>query len=154
MSDTPELDQVADARRKLAAYAGFSRTYWTLYGIALVLMAGIPIWMSFLPETAAGLQWVLLAIGLASAAYSIGRRRRTGVQLPRRISAYPSARRVWLVVLAITIASVAGIYALVGSGQRVIALLILIPVAAVIFAGQVLTRAKMRDDIVAGRVLA
>lgn len=154
MSDTPELDQVAEARRKLASYAEFSRTYWALYGIALVLIAGIPIWVSFLPESAGGVQWVLLAIGLGSAAYSLVQRRRTGVQLPRRIGAYPSARKVWLVVIAVTLASVAGIYALVGNGQRVIAAVILIPVAAVIFAGQVLTRARMRDDIAAGRVAA
>lgn len=152
MSDTPELEQVADARRKLATYAEFSRTYWALYGVALVLMAGIPIWVSFLPESVSGVQWVLLAVGLASAAYSLVRRQRTGVQLPRRISAYPSARRVWFVVLATTLASIAGLYALVGNGQRVIAAVVLIPVAAIIFAGQFLTRAKMRDDIAAGRV--
>ena len=31
-------------------------------------------------------------------------------------------------------------------------MIVLIPVAALIFAGQIWTRAKMRDDIAAGRV--
>ncbi|MBW0102646.1 hypothetical protein [Pseudonocardia sp. KRD291] len=152
MSDTPELDQVVDARRKLSAYAGFPRTYWVLYGVALVLMAGLPIWSSFLPGQAFNLQWVLLAICLAAAAYSVLQRRRSGVHLPRQISAYPSAQRPRYTVLAVTLASVFIIYALVGNGHRTVALIVLIPVAAVIFAGQLWTRARMRDDIAAGRV--
>lgn len=152
MSDTPELDQVADARRKLATYAGFSRTYWALCAVAFVLMAGIPIWMSFLPWSSSGIQWVLLAVGLASAAYSVIRRRRSGVALPRRIGAYPGARPVWVAVLALTVVSFGGIYVLVDNGHRVAALVILLPVAALILAGHIRIRAKMRDDIAAGRV--
>ena len=152
MSDTPELDQVIDARRRLSAYAGFPRTYWVLYGFALVLMAGIPIWLSFLPGQSSNVQWVLLAICLASAAYSVIQRRRSGVQLPRRIGAYPSAQRPRYAVLAVTLASIFIIYALVGNGHRTVALIVLIPVAVAIFAGQMWTRAKMRDDIAAGRV--
>jgi hypothetical protein len=152
MPDTPELDQVLDARRKLATYAELPRTYWALYGVALVLIAGIPIWMSFLPGWRSGVQWVLLAVALAAATYSAVQRRRTGVHLPRRISAYPTARRVRIAVLALTLASVGGIYALVANGQRVAALVVLVPVAALILIGQVRTRARMRDDIAAGRV--
>lgn len=152
MADSPELDQVLDVRRRLSAYAGFPRTYWVLYGVALVLMAGLPIWLSFLPDRLPYVQWMLLAICLAAAAYSVIQRRRTGVQLPRRISAYPSARRLRYAVLAVTVAGICVIYALVDNGHRMIALIVLIPVAALIFAGQVWTRAKMRDDIAAGRV--
>lgn len=152
MPDTPELDQVSDARRKLATYAELPPTYWALYGVALVLIAGIPIWMSFLPEWRSGVQWALLAVALAAAAYSLVQRRRTGVRLPRRISAYPTARKVWVAVLALTLASIGGLYALVANGQRVVALVVLVPVAALILVGQVRTRARMRDDIAAGRV--
>ncbi|MBP2365592.1 hypothetical protein [Pseudonocardia parietis] len=151
MSDTPEFDQVVDARRKLSTYAEFSRTYWVLHGVGLVLLAGIPIWVSFLPGLRPSIQWVLVAVAVAAAAYSMLQRRRSGVQLPR-IGAYPSARKVWFAVLAVTIAGVVGINLLVENGHRVAALLALIPVAAAVFVGQVRTRARMRDDIAAGRV--
>lgn len=153
MPDTPELDQVADARRRLSSYAGFPRTYWVLYGVALVLMAGLPIWLSFLPALVPGIQWVLLAICLASAAYAVIRRRQTGVRLPGRISSYPGAQVPRYAVLAVTLAGIGVIYALVGSGHRTVALIVLIPVAALVFAGQVWTRARMRADIAAGRVV-
>ncbi|OZM75091.1 hypothetical protein CFN78_02645 [Amycolatopsis antarctica] len=152
MSDTPELDQVVDARRKLSTYAELSRTYWAVHGVALVLIAGIPIWLSFLPGQSTNLQWVLLAVCLVSAAYSVIQRQRSGVALPRRIGAYPSARKVRFAVLAVTLASVGGIYALVENGHRVAASVILVPVAAFILVGQIWTRARMRDDIAAGRI--
>lgn len=152
MSDTPELDRVADARRALSAHAGFPRTYWALYGVALVLMAGIPIWVSLLPAGAPYVSWVLLAVAVASALYSVLRRRRTGVQLPRRIGAYPSARLTWLAVLALSAAGLLGIYALVGAGQRGAAFVALAAVAVVTFLGQIRVRTLMRADIAAGRV--
>ena len=152
MSDTPELDQVVDARRKLSTYAEFSRTYWVLFGVALVLIAGIPIWTSFLPGLQSSIQWVLLAVAVAAAAYSMIQRRRSGVQLPRRIGAYPSARKVRFAVLAVTVASIGGIHLLVNNGQRVAAFVALVPVAAIILVGQIWTRARMRADIAAGRV--
>lgn len=152
MSDTPELEQVVAARRKLSTYAEFSRTYWVLYGVALVLIAGIPIWLSFLPGLRPSIQWVLLAVAVAAAAYSMIQRRRSGVQLPRRIGAYPSARWVRFAVLAVTVASVGGIYLLVDNGHLVAAVVALVPVAAIILVGQIWTRARMRDDIAAGRV--
>lgn len=152
MADRPDLDQVVEARRKLSAYAGFPRTYWALHGIALVLIAGLPIWISFLPGQRSYAEWVLLAVALASAAYSVIRRRRSGVALPRRIDAYPSARRPRFTVLALTAASVCALYALVENDHRVVAMIVLIPVVAFIFVGQIWTRAKMRDDIAAGRI--
>lgn len=49
---------------------------WSSSGIALILMAGIPIWLSFLPDQIFNVQWVLLAmICLASVAYSVIQRR-------------------------------------------------------------------------------
>lgn len=152
MPDTPELHQVADARRALSAHAGFPRTYWALYGVALVLMAGIPIWLSLVPSGVPYVSWLLLAIGLAAAADSVLRRRRTGIQLPRRIGAYPSARLTWLAVMALSVAGLVGIYALVGAGQRTAALVVLAAVAVMTFLGQIRVRARMRDDIAAGRV--
>lgn len=152
MPDTPELDQVTEARRALSAHAGFPRTYWALYGVALVLMAGIPIWPSLLPAGAPYVSWVLVAIGLAAAADSVLRRRRTGVQLPRRIGAYPGARLTWLAVMAVSVAGLLGIYALVGAGQLGAALVVLAVVAVVTFLGQVRVRDRMRADIAAGRV--
>ncbi|BBF99196.1 MULTISPECIES: hypothetical protein [Pseudonocardia] len=152
MNDTPELDQVAEARRKLSVHAELPRTYWVLYGIALVLMAGIPIWASYLPGGLPDIQWALLAVTLAAAAYAVISRRRSGVYLPRRISAYPGARRLWVAVLAVSAAGIAGIYLLVGNGLRPAALVLLAVVAVVVFLGQVRIRARMRDDIAAGRV--
>ncbi|SFO31072.1 hypothetical protein SAMN05216207_104330 [Pseudonocardia ammonioxydans] len=152
MPGSPELDQVREARRKLAAYAGFSRTYWVVHGCALVLLAGLPIWLSYLPGAAPGVQWVLVAIAAVATAHSVIQRRRTGVQLPRRIGAYPSARWLWYAVLVISLAGLGLIHVLVAGGQRTAALLVLLPVAAAIFAGQHRIRAKMRDDIAAGRI--
>lgn len=152
MSGPPELDQVAEARRKLAAYAGFPRTYWALYGCALVLMAGLPIWLSYLPGAVPGVQWVLVAIAVMAAAHSVLQRRRSGVQLPRRSTAYPSAWRLRYAILAVSVAGLFLIHVLVAGGHRTAALVVLLPVAAVIFAGQLRIRAKMRDDIAAGRL--
>lgn len=153
MSDTPELDQVTEARRRLAAHAGFPRSYWVVYGIVLVLFAGIPIWMSYLPSGDwTYLSWVIAGVGVGSAVYSAVRRRRSGVYLSRRISSYPKAYRIWLAGIVFTAAGFFGIYQLVDLGRRDIALYLLAPVAVVVFLAQVATRSAMRADIEAGRV--
>ena len=152
MSGTPELDQVAEARRRLSVHAELPRTYWALYGIALVLIAGIPIWASYLPGGLPGVQWALLVVALAAAAHAVIGRRRSGVHLPRRIGAYPGARRLWLAVLVATVAGLVGIQLLVANGLRPAALVLLVVVAVAVFLGQVRIRARMRDDIAAGRV--
>ena len=82
MSDTPELDQVADARRQIAEHARFSVTYWVLYGVLLVFLAGIPIWRPW--TEAAGLpsvSWGIAAVGIGAAVCAWIRRRRSGVHL-------------------------------------------------------------------------
>jgi hypothetical protein len=154
MSDTPELDQVAEARRRLAAHAGFPRSYWVVYGVVLVLFAGIPVWMSYLPsDDWAYLSWVVAAVAVGSAVYTALRRRRSGVYLPRRISSYPKAQRIWLAGIVVTAAGFFGIHELVGHGHRDIALYLLAPVAVVVFLVQVATRSAMRADIEAGRAV-
>ena len=151
MSGTPELDQVAEARRKIAAHAGFPRSYWAVYGLVLVLCAGLPIWVSHLPSTDwAYLSWALAALGIASAVYSVVRRRRSGVYLPRRISSYPTARRIWIAGILVTACGFLGIHQLVEHAHRDVALYLLVPVAVVVFAVQVATRRAMRADIEAG----
>ncbi|PSK95705.1 hypothetical protein CLV63_114138 [Murinocardiopsis flavida] len=153
MTGKPELDQVADARSRLASHAPFPVTYWVLYGAVLVFLAGLPIWSTWLsPVGGSYVPWGIAAIGIASAAYSWARRRRSGVYLPKRISAYPGARPIRLVSLAVTLAGLAGIFALVEYGQREAALLVLPVVAAAIFVTQFMTRSAMRRDIEAGRV--
>lgn len=153
MSGSPELDQVADARRKVAAHAPFPVAYWVFYGVALVLLAGVPIWMTWLSSAYDPyVTWVIAALGIASAAYSWIRRRRSGVYLPKRISAYPSARPIWLAGIAVTVVGLLGIYALVDYEQRGIAFLALAVVALAVFLIQVKIRSAMRRDIEAGRV--
>ncbi|MEQ3554152.1 hypothetical protein WIS52_27105 [Pseudonocardia nematodicida] len=152
MSDTPELARVAAARRALSEHAGFPTSYWVVTGAALVLMAGIPIWASFLPGGLPGVQWALLGVAAAAAAWAVLRRRRSGVALPRSVRAYPGARRVRPLVFLVTLAGLASIHLLVGNGQRVVALVVLVPVAVLIVLGNMWVRARMRDDIAAGRV--
>jgi hypothetical protein len=153
MSDTPELDQVAEARRRLAAHAGFPRAYWVVYGIVLVLCAGMPIWMSYLPsDDWMYLSWAVAVVGVASAVYSVVRRRRSGVYLSRRIRSYPKAYRIWLAGIVLTAGGFFGIYQLVEHSHRDIALYLLAPVAVVVFLVQAATRSAMRADIEAGRV--
>jgi hypothetical protein len=153
MSETPELDQVADARRSLAAHAGYPRTYWAIFGLVLVLVAGLPIWMSYLPSADWGyLSWALALMGVGSAVYSLVRRRRSGVYLSRRISSYPKAYKIWLVGIVVTIGGFVGINQLVEHGHRDIALYLLAPVAVVVFITAVATRSAMRADIEAGRI--
>ena len=152
-SGTPELDQVADARRKLAAHADFPTTYWVVYGVALVAIAGIPIWMSVLGATGSpSVSLVLLAVAVVAATYSRIRRRRTGVYLPKRISSYPSAMPWWVASLVATAVGFAGLQWLVGDDQRGTALLVLPVVAVVVFTTQYLTRSAMRRDVEEGRV--
>ncbi|ALE72492.1 hypothetical protein AD006_11680 [Pseudonocardia sp. EC080610-09] len=152
MSDTPELDQVADARRRIAAHAGFPVAYWVLLGVALVFIAGLPIWSNLLNLDPAYTSWALAAIGITSAVYSVLRRRRSGVHLPKRIGAYPSARPSWMIGLAIALAGFIVINLLVREEQQTIALLVLPVVAVGVFVAQVRTRSAMRRDIEAGRV--
>ena len=153
MSGTPELDRVADARRKLAAHAGFPRSYWVVYGLVLVLSAGLPVWVSYLPSA----DWVYVSgaiavLGVGSAVYVMVRRRRSCVYLPRRISSYPKAYKIWLCGIVVTFGGFLGIQQLVEHGHRDIALYVLAPIAVVVFIAQVATRSAMRADIEAGRV--
>ncbi len=153
MADTPELDQVAEARRRLATHAAMPPTYWAVQTIAVVLIAGIPLWLSFLPAVDGSyVQWVLLAVAAAAAAYAGFQRRRSGVYLPRRISAYPSARLAHIAVLIVMAAGVVGVYALVSNGHPVLAFVTLIAVAAASLIGHLRIRAAMRRDIEDGRV--
>ncbi|PRY00841.1 hypothetical protein [Allonocardiopsis opalescens] len=152
MADTPELDQVAEMRRKIAAHAELPRAYWVVFAAVCVLIAGIPIWSSFLPGADAYLRWGLLAVALGSAAYAVVRRRRSGVYLPRRVFAYPSARGLWVAVMAGTAAGFVGVYILVDLGQLGIALAALVPVAVLASVGQIRIRTVMRRDLEAGRV--
>jgi hypothetical protein len=154
MSGTPELDQVADARRRLAAHAGFPRSYWLAYGLVLVLFTGMPVWMSYLPsDDWVYLSWAVAVVGVGSAVYSVARRRRSGVYLSRRISSYPKAYKIWLAGIAVTIGGFLAIYQLVEHAHRDLALYLLAPVAVVVFIAQVATRSAMRADIEAGRVM-
>ncbi|MFR9731016.1 hypothetical protein ACL03H_17465 [Saccharopolyspora sp. MS10] len=152
MSNTPELDQVADARRRIADHARFPAAYWVLYGAALVVFAGVPIWLSwFTAPTTPYLSWVIAALGIGSALYSWYRRRRSGVYLPKRISAYPSARPIWLAGHGVTLAGFAGIWALVRQDQHPYAFAVLAVVVVVVFVAQIKTRSAMVRDIEAGR---
>lgn len=152
MADTPELDQVADARRKLAAHAGYPTAYWVLFAVALVAIVGLPIWMSYLPEGVGWFQWGLVAVCWASVAYAVLRRRSSGVYLPKRVTSYPGARMTWLAVLAFTVVGYFGIDWLVDHDRRGIALAALVPFAAVVLLGQLRIQSSMRRDIEAGRV--
>lgn len=152
-SGTPELDQVADARRRIAAHAVFPTTYWALHGVVLVAIAGIPIWLSFLGATGSSwVPWAMLAVAVAAAVHSRIRRRRTGVYLPKRISSYPSAMPYWVASLVATAVGFGGLHSLVDSGRRGTALLVLPVVAVVVFTAQYLTRSAMRRDVEEGRV--
>jgi hypothetical protein len=153
MSSSPELDQVTEARRRLAEHAGFPRTYWVLYAFVSVFFAGVPIWMSYLPaDDWQYMSWAIAAIGLASTAYVVIRRRVSGVHLPKGVSAYPGAQRIWFGTLAVTIGGFFAIQALVTHDHRGLALALLLPVAAVLFFGQISIRRAMRADLEAGRV--
>ncbi|GAB3572295.1 hypothetical protein GCM10027445_29320 [Amycolatopsis endophytica] len=151
MSDTPELDQVADARRRLAVHAQFPVAYWVFFGVGLVVLAGLPIWTTWLGDSPY-VPWALAALAIASAVYSCSRRRRSGVHLRKRISAYPSAWPIWLTSVSVATVGFFGIYALVHAGQRGIALAVLPLVAIAVFVSEVKTRSAMRRDIEAGRV--
>lgn len=152
MPGTPELDQVAEARRKLAAHSELPLAYWILFTAASVLIAGLPIWNSLLPGGGLYLQWAVLGAVLISVAYAVIQRRRSGVYLPRRVASYPGARLLWITTLAATVAGYLGISALVDRGLLGFALAALVPVAAVMLVGHVLTRSAMRRSIEDGRV--
>jgi hypothetical protein len=153
MAGTPELDQVAEARRRIAAHAQYPRSYWLVVGVALVFIEGLPVWMSYLPGAdPAYLSWALAALALGLAVYSRLRRHRSGVYLPRRITAYPKAFRIWLTGLVVAIGGFVVLDQLVDHGHRDIALYVLGPVAAAVFVAQFATHSAMRADIEAGRV--
>lgn len=154
MTPTPELDQVAAMRRKLAATAQYPRTYWVLLGVVLVAFAGVPIWLSYLPESDTPyLSWGIAAVGIAAAGYAVLRRRRSGVYLPKRITAYPSAVVFWAAGIAASVVGFLGIQQLVGHGLRGVALGALPVVAVAVFAAQVATQRAVRRDVEAGRVV-
>ncbi|SEG90514.1 hypothetical protein SAMN02982929_05248 [Saccharopolyspora kobensis] len=153
MNGTPELDQVAAARRQLATHAQYPAAYWAAYGVVLVLLAGLPIWNTWLrPGSGPYISSALTVLAMGSAIYASVRRRRTGVHLRKRITAYPSAWPIWLVGIAIALIGLFGLQALVSSGQREIALLALPVVALAVFLIQFKTRSAMRRDIEEGRV--
>lgn len=152
MASTPELDQVAEARRKLAAHADLPAAYWVFFTAASVLIAGLPVWTSLLPGSGLYFQWAVLGVVLVATAHAVVRRRRSGVYLPRRITSYPGARLLWIAALAVTAIGYLGIHALVDSGLTGFALAALVPVAAVMLAGQMLVRSAMRRSIEDGRV--
>jgi hypothetical protein len=152
MASTPELDQVAEARRRIASHTSPPGSYWAVFAVVCVLLAGLPIWRTLLPTEGAYLDWALVAVAAASAVYAIVRRRRTGVYLPRHVASYPGARTLWIAVLAATAAGFLGIQALVDHGHTGLALAALVPVAAVPLVGYMRVRAAMRRSIEAGRV--
>ncbi len=152
MSHNPELDQVADARRKLAAHADLPAAYWVFFALASVLIAGLPIWSALLPGSGPYFQWAIFGLVVAATAYSVIQRRRSGVYLPRRITSYPGARLMWIAALAVTGIGFLGINALVDNGLIGFALAALVPVAALVLAGQMLVRSAMRRSIEDGRV--
>ncbi|WP_224386632.1 hypothetical protein [Pseudonocardia sp. ICBG1293] len=152
MSHNPELDQVTEMRRKLATHALFPLSYWIVYSVLLVVIMSIPVWVSALPSVTPYLTLGLLVVALGSAMYSIRTRRRSGVALPRRITAYPGARRLHAGVLALTVVGVIAGYALVGADRPGIAMAVLVPLAALVLAGQYRIRQKMAEDIATGRV--
>jgi hypothetical protein len=153
MSDKPELDQVADARRRIAEHAQFPTAYWAVYGVVLVLFAGVPIWLSFAPiGDSYWFTYVIAAIGIGSAVWQTIRRRRSGVYLPKRVGAYPTAYRYRRLAFVLTAVGFLGIWLLVHLDQRTVALIVLVPVAVAIFLAQLKTRSAMQADIEAGRV--
>ncbi|MER7013173.1 hypothetical protein ABT324_17270 [Saccharopolyspora sp. NPDC000359] len=153
MTGTPELDQVAAARRQLATHAQFPAAYWGLYGVVLVLLAGLPIWNTWLgPDSGPYVSGALVVVAAGSVAYSAARRRRSGVHLRKRITAYPSAWPFWLVGIAVTALGLFGMQALVSSGHRDTAFLVLPVVAVAVFLVQLKIRSAMRRDIEEGRV--
>ncbi|WP_258347369.1 hypothetical protein [Saccharopolyspora gregorii] len=148
-----QLDQVADARRRIATHVGFSTAYWVVYGVLLVVLAGLPIWMDLLgADYSAYLSWGFAVIAIGSAFFTAARRRRSGVYLSKRIGSYPGARPFWLAALGITAVGFGAIAVLVRYQQQGIALLVLPVVAVAVFAAQVKTRAAMRRDLEEGRV--
>ena len=154
MPGSSELDQVADARRKLAmaAVPELSRTDSVLEGIAVLLYVGVPVWKSFLPGISTGAAaWTVLAAGLLLVAHAQIQQRRHRVRLPNGIKAYPSARKALYAFVAIFSVSFSGFDLLIESGHRVIAVVLLIPVAMALFVCDMLVRTKKREDIAAGR---
>ncbi|ADH70572.1 MULTISPECIES: hypothetical protein [Nocardiopsis] len=152
MASNPELDQVADARRKLAAHTDLPAAYWVFLAAAGVLIAGLPIWSAVLPGSGPYFQWAVLGVVLVATAYSVVQRRRSGVYMPRYITSYPGARLMWIAALAVAGVGYIGINLLVDQGMIGFALAALVPVAALVLAGQMLVRSAVRRSIENGRV--
>ncbi|NKY99407.1 hypothetical protein [Nocardiopsis alborubida] len=152
MDSNTALDQVADARRKLAAHTDLPAAYWVFFALASVLIAGLPIWSSLLPGSGLYFQWGVFGVVLVATAYAVVQRRRSGVYLPRHITSYPGARLMWIAALVVTGAGYLGINVLVERDLIGFALAALVPVAVVVLAGQMLVRSAMRRSVEDGRV--
>ncbi|WDZ93054.1 hypothetical protein [Nocardiopsis sp. HUAS JQ3] len=151
MNSNPELDQVADARRRLADHTDPPTAFWVFLAAASVLIAGLPIWSALLPGSGPYFQWAILGVVVIATVYSVIQRRRSGVYMPRYVFSYPGARLMWIAALAITGVGYIGITLLVDQGMTGFALAALVPVAALVLAGQMLVRSAMRRSIENGR---
>ncbi|MFP5020791.1 hypothetical protein [Pseudonocardia phyllosphaerae] len=152
MSRTPELDQVADARRALSKHAGYPTAYWVLTTVLLAAFAGIPLWLHLFPAATPFVQWSPLVIALASAAYSIIKRNRSGVQLPRAVGAYPSARPFWLACMVLSIAGFIATKVLVAHDQIGFAVGVPVVVGVGVLLSQLRIQSLIRSDVAGGRV--
>lgn len=151
MSGTPELDQVADQRAKLAEHAVMPWWYWAAIVPAFVATVGWPLLSEVVPYEVA-MYGVLLPAVLLLAVVQVVARRRAGVHLPRGFTAYPSVRRIWVGTVLVGIAGFVAIAVLTRGGHPGLALAVLPVVTAVALAGSIGTRRAMRADIRAGRV--
>lgn len=151
MTGTPELDEVAAARQKLAEHALLPWWYWALYVPVAVVIVGYPVLDTLLSPTVAvfGVLYPAMAVLLLSSWLV---RWRTGVHLSRRLRAFPSVWRVWAPTLALGVVGDLAISQLVRHDQRTAALALIPVVAVVLVAGTVGIRFAMRADIRAGRV--
>lgn len=151
MSGTPELDQVADQRARLAEHALMPWWSWAAAAPVLVVTLGWPLlseWVSFTVAT----YGVFLPAALLFGVVQLVARRGSGVHLHRGVTSYPSARRMWLGTVAVGVGGWVAISALTLHGLQGLALAVVAVVTAVAIAGSVGTRRAMRADIRAGRV--
>lgn len=155
MSQSPELDQVVEVRRRLAEHTLLPRWYWAMTTVFVVVLAGLPVWESYLsPQALNYAVWVPALLAVILMVAERVRRSRSGVHLPRGMGAYPSVWRVWVPLMALTAVAYLGIMVLVNHDQRGVALALVPVVAVLTLAGTLLVRRSMRADIEAGRVRA